>query len=253
MTIQATTTACASCGGPTKADPRPPELEQWAGLARPVCALCVAAAEALDEQREAAERTRRRAELREQRLLRVGVPEHLAGYGFADIDRPEGLDAALKKADAWAKGELQGFGLFGPNGTGKTRVGVAAANEACWRAQVHWYSAPVLIARLGDGGFESPARKKALAVLTGTGPLVLDDLDKVRPKSEFAAQHLFMAIDGRCDGGGQLAVTTNLQGPELLRRWPQPYGVAIVDRLKMLSWACCAGESKRWTDRRVAA
>ena len=243
MTV-ATTVACATCGGPTEAEAVPPELERWMALVRPVCALCVAAAEAEDEQREAAATERRRAEMRAKRLDRVGVPPHLRGYGFEDIDQPEGLDKALELARAWAKGELQGFGMLGPVGTGKTRVGIAAANEACWRAPCRWYSAAVLVAKLGSGGFDSPERQAALDALTGRAPLVLDDLDKARP-TDYAAEQLFMAIDGRCDGGGQLLVTTNLQGEELAKRWGAYYGEALVDRLSLLKWTRVGGESKR--------
>jgi DNA replication protein DnaC len=247
MTVQ-TTMACAKCGGPTRAEPAPVELEWLMALVRPVCAPCSAVEEAEMAQREAAELEARRAEQREKRLRKVGVPDNLTGYGFENIDRPEGLDTALKFGHAWAVGELRGFGLIGPVGTGKTRVGIAAANEACWRTQAHWYSAPCLIAKLGSGGFESRERQKALDVLTGTGPLVLDDLDKARP-TDYAAEQLFIAIDGRCDNGGQLGVTTNLQGPELARRWPQPYGVAIADRLSLLTWTKVGGESKRWKNK----
>lgn len=244
MTTIAETVACATCGGPTEAERVPPELEKWMALVRPVCAVCVRLAEVEMEQSERIAAAHRRAEQREKRLRQVGVPPHLLGYGFEDIDQPDGLDKALELARAWAKGELQGLGMIGPVGTGKTRVGVAAANEACWRAPARWYSAAVLVAKLGSGGFDSPERQAALDVLTGRTPLVLDDLDKARP-TEYAAEQLFMAVDGRCDGGGQLLVTTNLQGAELAKRWPQPYGEALVDRLSMLRWTRVGGESKR--------
>lgn len=247
MTVQ-TTMACAKCGGPTRAEPAPPELGWLTALVRPVCVPCTAAEEAEQAQRDAAEKEARDATRREKRLRNVGVPPNLVGYGFADIDRPEGLGKALELGRAWAKGDLRGFGLIGPVGTGKTRVGIASANEACRRRQAHWYSAPVLIAKLGSGEFSSRERQAALDALTGTGPLILDDLDKARP-TVYAAEQLFIAIDGRCDNGGQLGVTTNVQGPELAERWPHPYGVAIVDRLKMLQWTRVEGQSKRWQDK----
>lgn len=239
-----TMVACATCGGPTIATGVPAELEKWMALVRPVCALCVAVADAEAEQRDAAEMAARVAELHARRLRRVGVPPHLVGYGFGNIDRPDGLGAALELARAWAAGEVQGFGMIGPVGTGKTRVGVAAANEACWRAQAHWYSAPVLIARM-TARFDTPERDDAMRAITGSAPLVIDDLDK-SPATEHAAQTLFTAIDSHADGGGQLLVTTNLQGPELARRWPQPFGESIVDRLKPLEWTRVGGASKRW-------
>jgi DNA replication protein DnaC len=242
------TVPCATCGGPTTAEAVPPELERWMSLVRPVCAPCIADAEAADKRREAEVAARRRMEIRAKRLEQVGVSSDLVGYGFKDIDRPEGLERALELAGAWARGELLGVGLFGPTGTGKSRVGVAAANEACWRTRVRWYSAAVLIARLGQGEFASKQREAALEALTGNCALVLDDIDKARP-TEYAAEQLFMAVDARADGGGQLLVTTNLRGQEMAKRWPQPYGEALADRLQLLTWTRVVGESKRGNGR----
>jgi DNA replication protein DnaC len=244
MEREAEQIVCAECGGPTTAVEIPAELQRWAGIVRPVCATCTERLEAEDRDRMAAEAEQHRAQATARRLRSVGVPAHLRGYGFADIDQPEGLERALELARAWAAGELPGLGFVGPNGTGKSRVSVAAANEACARARVRWYSAPVLIARLGSGGFDSPERTAALEALMGTGPLVLDDLDKARP-TEYAAEALFTAIDARVDGGGQLLVTTNLNGAELAQRWAQPYGAALADRLQLLKWHRVQGESKR--------
>ena len=241
--------ACATCGGPTVAEEVPPELEVWVGLVRPVCETCVQQAD--DEERAAAEALERRqqAERRARRLERVGVPPYLVGYGFEDIDLRDGLDDALAAAELWARGELRGLGLVGPVGTGKTRVGIAAANEVCRRTQAVWYSTPVLIEHLSDE-FGTKRREAALDALIGTRPLVLDDLDKASA-SEHAARAIFEAVEARCDGGGQLLVTTNLRGSELARRWAQPYGEAIVDRLSLLRWLRVAGASKRGNGRRV--
>lgn len=222
----------------------PPEQARWIGFLRVRCDECAEreASEAYGVMRALA--ARRGAEAHERRLRDVGVPPHLRHYLFANIDRPEGLGGALALAARWASGELAGLGLLGPTGVGKSRVSVAAANEACRRGRVRWYSAPVLIARLGSGAFDSPERKAALNALMSACPLVIDDLDKARP-TEYAAEALFTAVDARADGGGQLMVTTNLNGGELARRWPQPYGEALADRLQLLSWLRVAGESKR--------
>jgi DNA replication protein DnaC len=236
---------CAGgCGAMLEPIDAPPEIARWAGLIRMRCAECVAALAEEEAAADLARRAQAQLQARLRRLRGVGVPVHLRGYSFGDVDRPEGLERALGLARQWARGELAGLGLLGPVGVGKSRVSVAAANEACRRTRVRWYSAPVLVARLGSGGFDSPERQAALEALTGTCPLVLDDLDKARP-TEYAAEALFTAVDARADGGGQLLVTTNLNGGELARRWPQPYGEALADRLQLLSWLRVSGKSKR--------
>lgn len=237
--MSATSVACAGCGRPTDAVEPPAEFARWAGLVPVRCADCLEAMAVEERMRERGLRAMARA----TRLGRVGVPPHLRGYSFGDIDRPEGLEGALRLARRWADGEVVGVGLLGPVGVGKSRVSVAAANEACARVQAHWYSAPVLVARM-NGTFGSRERDEAERTQLGTRPLVLDDLDKVRP-TEFAAEVLFKAIDARADGGGQLLVTTNLNGGELARRWPQPYGEALTSRLQLLTWLRVAGEDKR--------
>lgn len=242
----AETLRCASCGGPAAPDlvKVAPEFEKWLGLVPVRCADCREREEADEAERERAEQERRVRHVRAARLRDCGVPPNLLGYSFADIDRPEGLGRALDLARRWAAGELAGLGLLGPVGVGKSRVSVAAACEACRRTRVRWYSAPVLVARLGSGEFKTRERQEALDAMLGSCPLVLDDLDKARP-TEYAAEVLFTAVDARADGGGQLMVTTNLNGGELARRWPQPYGEALASRLQLLSWLRVAGEDKR--------
>lgn len=244
MSTVAMVECAGGCGAKLEPIEAPPEIARWAGLIRMRCAACMETLACAESAAEQARQAQAREQAQARRLRGVGVPPHLRGYSFAHVDRPEGLERALVLARSWARGELAGLGLLGPVGVGKSRVSVAAANEACRRARVRWYSAPVLVARLGSGGFDSPERKAALEALMSTCPLVIDDLDKARP-TEYAAEALFTAVDGRADGGGQLLVTTNLNGAELARRWPQPYGEALADRLQLLSWVRVAGESKR--------
>lgn len=236
---------CAGgCGAFVDVPDVPEELSRWIGLLKPKCPECAAAERVAEDAAARARAASARASAVARRRFTVGVPPHLRGYGFGDIDRPEGLGRALELARAWARGDLAGLGLLGPVGVGKSRVSVAAANAALSRTRVRWYSAPVLVARLGSGEFKTRSRQDALDAMLSTCPLVLDDLDKARP-TEYAAEVLFTAIDGRADGGGQLLVTTNLNGAELARRWGQPYGEALADRLQLLSWLRVSGESKR--------
>lgn len=241
----AETLRCASCGGPAAPDlvKVAPEFEKWLGLVPVRCAEC-REREEREEREEAQAVAVRQAHAEYERRLRVsGVPPHLLGYCFRHIDRPEDLDGALELARRWADGAMAGIGLFGSVGVGKTRVAIAAVNEACVRTQAYWYSAPVLLARL-NGTFGTREREHAERAQLSTRPLVLDDIDKVRG-TEFAASALFAAIDARADGGGQLFITTNLNGGELARKWPQPLGETLASRLKLLTWLRVAGEDKR--------
>lgn len=212
------------------------------------CDGCTAAIEEREAEREAEELREREARVNalraERRRTVADLPGELAGFTFADVVEDSRLDRAMELARGWAAGERAGVGLTGTVGTGKTRIAAAAANEMLLRRQVHWYSAPLLLARLGTGSFDSDPRQRALEALTGTGALVLDDLDKARP-TEYAAEVLFLAVDARADGAAPLLVTTNLAPTELASRWPQPYGEAIASRLALMSWVRLEGEDRR--------
>lgn len=193
-----------------------------------VCDRCAAEQDRLDreaaEARDQAERTKRHA----NRVKASGVPGALAQITFDDLALDERADA-IAAAKAWAAGELPGLLLHGPVGVGKTRMAAAAAMRMLERRSLRWTSAPVLFARLGHG-FGSQGREEALDVLIGAHPLVLDDLDKTRP-TEFAAEHVFAAIDSRITEGIPLLVTTNLGSDQLEAKFPEPFGEAITSRL----------------------
>lgn len=211
-----------------------------------VCDLCGQRMEREDAERETTERARAAAGRAVQRRERSGIPEHLWSWTFASIDRPAGLERAIEAAMRWAASDLNGLILAGSVGVGKTRVAVAAANAMIDRRIVRYFSAPLLIARLGTGDFSNPLRMAALDALTGADPLVLDDLDKARP-TVYAAEALFVAVDQRADGAAPLLVTTNLKLRELAELWPAPFGEAIASRLALL-----AGVRVEGTDRRAA-
>ena len=215
------------------------------------CMRCAAGVNAPDELVDAAIevlcgdcKTRRAAAEIARRRAQIGVPPPLAAYTFESIDQPEGIERGIDLARKWAAGDLDRVGFVGPPGTGKTRVAVAAANELVLHTPVRFYSAPELLARLGTGRIDAPARTLAMQALSGHVALVLDDLDKARP-TEYAAEQLFLAIDARIDGAAPLLVTTNLSSEELAVRWPQPYGEAITSRLLLCEWAHFGGPDRR--------
>ena len=135
--------------------------------------------------------------------------------------------AALRSAWLWSEGALPGLMLTGEVGTGKTTIAAAAAMRLMQRRAVAWASVPVLLANLTTS-FSDSERAASVRVLTGRGPLVLDDL-RVRP-SPWAAEQLFAAVDGRYAAGAPLLVTTNLDPDEIAERFGD-YGEAVATRL----------------------
>jgi DNA replication protein DnaC len=245
-TIETVTKPCAECGEDVQREV-PEAGMRFAAIMREmpyVCEGCAqrqtreeAEAEAAREQRATSERVIRWRE-------KSGVPEHLLDFRFSSIDRPRGLERAIEAAMKWAAGQTPGLVLSGTVGVGKTRVAVAAANTMLEYRNVRWFSAPLLISRLGTGEFSNPLRVAALEALQGSMPLVLDDLDKARP-TVYAAEALFVAIDQRADGAAPLLVTTNLRLRELADLWPAPFGEAIASRLQLLAGVRVEGPDRR--------
>ncbi len=242
-----TTKSCTVCGSDvqhTTPENAPPYIVSMMAKMPAVCDCCEQRRAREEAEREAAQEAKVSAARVVQRRERSGIPEHLWSWTFASIDRPRGLERAIEHAMRWAAGECNGLILSGSVGVGKTRVAVAAANELLSRRRVRYFSAPLLIARLGTGDFSNPLRVAALDALTGVDALVLDDLDKARP-TVYAAEALFVAVDQRADGAAPLLVTTNLKLRELAELWPAPFGEAIASRLALLRGVRVEGADRR--------
>ena len=192
------------------------------------CPECVEAADARQRWEAEEEEARQHAERVDRRRSASGIPVRLRGLKWSDIALDERSNA-IAAAGEWPFGRSRGLLLAGSVGVGKTRIAATAAWQYLGVGSLRWLSAPLLFARLGSG-FGSQQRDDALEVLTGSAALVLDDLDKVRP-TEYAAEHVFLAIDGRITEGVPLLVTTNLTLDALADKFPEPYGPSIVSRL----------------------
>jgi DNA replication protein DnaC len=161
------------------------------------------------------------------RLKASGLPKAAREYEFNQMHSGGKRDAAIVLARKWAESDNpRGMVLWGPAGTGKSRLAATATVERLRRGdRMRWASVAMLIAQT-QASFGDRDREEALKVLSGTGGLVLDDLDKVQP-SESVISRLFVAIDNRVEAGAPLLVTTNLAPAELVAK----FGEAITSRL----------------------
>jgi DNA replication protein DnaC len=172
------------------------------------------------------------------RITRSELPSPLQGLRIEDAVKGPASEAA----GFWATGKIPGLCLTGPVGVGKTWLAAAAAWERLQTYSVRWVSTARLMAQLRSG-FNSEAKAKADTIIAGTGAIVLDDLDKVKP-SEYAREVLFAAIDGRVEEGSPLLVTTNKSMGELGNQLGDP----IMSRLA----GHCRVVKMVGDDRRVA-
>jgi DNA replication protein DnaC len=179
--------------------------------------------------------TQRRDEVKE-RLQASGMPaglsvevswESVISKGRSDPETEKRV-AAIEACKVWASEQkpARGVLLFGPSGSGKTRLAATAAVARMAIEQVTWCSVAVLMANL-QAGWNDTDRQKALKVLTGKGPLVLDDLDKLNDRSPAVMSQIFAAIDARDQAGATMIVTTNLSPSELAKS----IGDALMSRL----------------------
>lgn len=219
------TAKCVDCGrdiGAVLPDSEGTIGHRWAAAVvkvQPRCDECLACLEA-NERDKALQRV-----LLERRS-RCGLPANLRGEQLVALPAKRGQLAAIRAARQWAIGEgSPGLMLLGPTGVGKTQIAAAA----CWTrltvSPCTYASAARVMAQLG-ASFGDDARTRATRVFSGSGALVLDDLDKVRP-TDFGREQLFAAVDAREQAGSPLLVTTNLTPAQIGER----YGDALMSRL----------------------
>jgi DNA replication protein DnaC len=170
------------------------------------CDECIALAE-IEEKRRGGESERR------QRVAESELPDYMQGFAWEEMIPGGGRREVVSVVREWAQPSRPNpaqICLWGAKGAGKTRLAATAAWERLQRHHVRWVSLPVLIARLG-ASFSDTGRAEAIKVLTGTGPLILDDVARDDIKvSDWAKVQIFTAIDARVQSGSPLLITTNI-------------------------------------------
>lgn len=220
-----------SCGAVVSAEIPDDLREPWKESLRRmmVCARCIARNREADAAEREAKAARGLWSVVASRMRASGVPKELQRVDWSDLGVDAGNRAAIAAAKRWAAFGIKGVVLTGAVGVGKTTIAAAAAIEHLGHGPLRWTSMPRLFALLGIGGNDTN-RRIASELLTGTGALVLDDLDKARP-SDYGAEIVFGVIDNRIVEGAPLFVTMNLDYPQLAIKFPEPYGEAIASRL----------------------
>lgn len=178
------------------------------------CERCWAAIEAA-EKLEAWQETHRK------HLDGSNLPRALRQIEFEGFTQPEAVDLAKQ----WSAGHIQGLCLTGSVGVGKTWLAAAAVWQMLYRRRVRWVDTAQLVSSL-RASFDDESRAKALRVITGSGPAVFDDLDKVNP-SDFVREVIYGAINARVAAGSPLLITTN----KPISGLGQIFGKPIASRL----------------------
>ncbi|MGZ3626538.1 MAG: DnaA ATPase domain-containing protein [Ktedonobacteraceae bacterium] len=141
----------------------------------------------------------------------------LAAKTFATF-RGERQPDAYELAQAFAAETVGTLALYGSYGSGKTHLLAAIANAVASSGRICRFASVVslfdaLQERIQIGQDYHELLRKAIEAPL----LVLDDLDKLKP-SEFREETLYKLLNGRCNAGLPLAISSN-NAPNDLERW----------------------------------
>lgn len=197
------------------------------GVGAMVCDECADKIE--HEERKAAERKRLG-----EKVQSSGLPAKWHALRWSELDdrgcgerEARARKAVFRAAYEWATdADHSTLLIYGDTGSGKTRVAATALWERLRHTPgAHWVSVAQLIAK-SRANFGTAEKEEATRILTGTTPVVLDDLDKAGP-SEYVRELVFAAIDVRDQANVPMLVTTNFKPTQL----GDKYGKAIMSRV----------------------
>lgn len=202
-----------------------------------IAAFAIGCEDCVSKQQASEESSKRRRGL-SYRVEQAGLPRDLHGLAWSDMDRSGHRRDAIAACRSWSERGGRVL-LTGPVGTGKTRLAATAMWDLLERGVATWISVPLLFVHAFMPA-TSPERRRAVEVMGGTGPLILDDLGKEKP-GEWARQILFGAIDSRLQAGSPILITSNFDPDEIADR----LGEAVGSRLQEFSQFELAGRDRR--------
>jgi DNA replication protein DnaC len=136
---------------------------------------------------------------------------------FATFKR-EQQPAAFDLTRAFAQQPVGVLALYGSYGTGKTHLLAAVANAYAETGQACLFASVVsLFDAVGERIEQRQDYHDLLRRAIQTPLLILDDIDKLKP-SEFREETLYKLLNGRCNSGLPLALSSN-STPDELERW----------------------------------
>lgn len=196
-------------------------------------------AEAERKAEELAERERKRKEAEAKYradIKAAGIPKR---YERANHERADEVAKRVEQGGSWY--------IFGPQGTGKTTLAMAAARKLIWRGRrvfvISSYDLMDAMRSVNKEDRDLIKRAKSRAVL------VIDDLGKEASNTPHACERLFAIIDTRDKAMLPTIVTSNYKLSELAQKITEgDAGKSIASRL----YASCAQLELAGKDWRLA-
>lgn len=154
----------------------------------------------------------------------VGVPAGEQDSTLANYTRRKETRAALDAAIDWLETRDRDLYLFGPTGTGKTRLAISLLNDAARRSLVTgtaiYIRVPTLIDKLKAGFGRDATADARIDTYLKAGLLVLDDLG-----AEHGTDYTRARIEGlyndRIEAGRPTILTSNM-----------PLGLSLIDQAR---------------------
>ncbi len=185
--------------------------------ARRMCACERATLETQEVQKLWEEHMMARKALTYTWLGRAWSEPTLATKTFATFER-ERQPAAFELTRAFAQQPVGVLALYGSYGTGKTHLLAAVTNASIEAGRSCLFASVVsLFDAIGERIEQRQDHHDLLRRAIKTPLLVLDDVDKLKP-SEFREETLYKLLNGRCNAGLPLALSSN-NAPNDLERW----------------------------------